>query len=328
MTTQTPQDKRVPAHTRRTRPVTGQIDLIIIHATRGDAPATAQFAATTNWFGAAPDMGGWGPTADALAGAKGEKAVFTRAGGASEYRTRHGSFSAGYGGKGASQEFSADERGYAIEIAQSASLEAYTDAAIAAAADLARPIVQAHNIPLVRVSYWSQLRSEAVPRGFIGHEDTANGRKTGKSDPGPKFPWARFFELIGSPSAGQTYTVRAGDTLGAIAIRYAVTVANLVKWNALANPNVIEIGQVLRVVAPTTATPPPPAPPPPPPLPVIDRAAMQSAIDAALAAVATAEQRAQEAQQRAQDAAARANEARVAVVAARGHAERAKQLLK
>jgi LysM repeat protein len=44
-----------------------------------------------------------------------------------------------------------------------------------------------------------------------------------------------------------TYTVVAGDTLGGIAKKFNVTVADLVAWNGLANPDAIEVGQVLRV---------------------------------------------------------------------------------
>ena len=39
---------------------------------------------------------------------------------------------------------------------------------------------------------WNQLRSEDVPRGLTGHDETANGRRLGKSDPGPNFPWHDF----------------------------------------------------------------------------------------------------------------------------------------
>lgn len=50
----------------------------------------------------------------------------------------------------------------------------------------------------------------------------------------------------GSGSA-RTYTVKRGDTLSAIAIRYGTTVAALVAANNLANPNAIQIGQVLII---------------------------------------------------------------------------------
>lgn len=43
------------------------------------------------------------------------------------------------------------------------------------------------------------------------------------------------------------YTVKTGDTLTKIAGRYGVTVNQLVRWNSIANPNLIYVGQKLRV---------------------------------------------------------------------------------
>jgi LysM repeat protein len=56
----------------------------------------------------------------------------------------------------------------------------------------------------------------------------------------------------------QTYTVVSGDTLGSIARRANTTINNLVSGNCLANPNLLNVGQVLRVpsgVAPATVPP-------------------------------------------------------------------------
>jgi LysM repeat protein len=52
------------------------------------------------------------------------------------------------------------------------------------------------------------------------------------------------------PPAEQTYTVVAGDTLGAIAKRFGVTVEQLAAWNGITDPSRIEVGQVLKVTAP------------------------------------------------------------------------------
>jgi len=46
---------------------------------------------------------------------------------------------------------------------------------------------------------------------------------------------------------GTTYTVRKGDTLGGIARRYHVTVAQLMRWNHIRNAKTLRIGQRLRV---------------------------------------------------------------------------------
>mgnify|MGYP003521691961 CR=1 FL=1 len=46
---------------------------------------------------------------------------------------------------------------------------------------------------------------------------------------------------------GTSYTVKAGDTLYAIALRYGVTITQLVNANGIANPNLIRVGQVLII---------------------------------------------------------------------------------
>jgi LysM repeat protein len=49
------------------------------------------------------------------------------------------------------------------------------------------------------------------------------------------------------PPAGSTYTVQVGDTLFRVAVRQGTTVAALVQENGIANPNIIFVGQVLRI---------------------------------------------------------------------------------
>ena len=45
----------------------------------------------------------------------------------------------------------------------------------------------------------------------------------------------------------ETYTVRYGDTLGAIAARYDLSIEDLMRLNGLTNPNALQIGQVLKI---------------------------------------------------------------------------------
>jgi lipoprotein NlpD len=63
--------------------------------------------------------------------------------------------------------------------------------------------------------------------------------------------------LPGAENAGKPgyYTVRPGDTLIRIGLENGQNWRDIARWSALDNPNVIEVGQVLRVV------PPPPPPP-------------------------------------------------------------------
>lgn len=60
-------------------------------------------------------------------------------------------------------------------------------------------------------------------------------------------PTARSEEMI--------YTVQSGDTLGIIADRFGVDAAELVTYNSLANPNLLDVGQVLRIPPSRQVTP-------------------------------------------------------------------------
>lgn len=57
----------------------------------------------------------------------------------------------------------------------------------------------------------------------------------------------------GSPSSGsaysaeQVYTVQAGDTLSKIAAKYGTTYQKLASYNGIANPNIINVGQKIRI---------------------------------------------------------------------------------
>ncbi len=58
--------------------------------------------------------------------------------------------------------------------------------------------------------------------------------------------------LPGAENAGKPgyYTVKPGDTMIRIGLESGQNWKDLVKWNNLDNPNVIEVGQVLRVMPP------------------------------------------------------------------------------
>ena len=66
-------------------------------------------------------------------------------------------------------------------------------------------------------------------------------------------------------TSSSTYTVRGGDTLGAIASRYHVSVQQLASWNGIKNVNAIYVGQKIKingVSAPAAPKPTPAAPKP------------------------------------------------------------------
>lgn len=64
--------------------------------------------------------------------------------------------------------------------------------------------------------------------------------------PDGKPDWSGI-EPVEPPPPPKTYTVGKGDTLGKISAATGISVADLVKWNNLANPDVITEGQVLKL---------------------------------------------------------------------------------
>ena len=60
------------------------------------------------------------------------------------------------------------------------------------------------------------------------------------------------FENAGKPGY---YTVKPGDTLIRIGLDAGQNLRDIVRWNNLENPNLLEVGQVLRIVPPTSENP-------------------------------------------------------------------------
>ncbi|TFZ08645.1 LysM peptidoglycan-binding domain-containing protein [Ramlibacter humi] len=82
-------------------------------------------------------------------------------------------------------------------------------------------------------------------------EDRSSGRTTSAVVATAEAPRV----LPGAENAGKPgyYTVRPGDTLIRIGLDNGQNWRDIVRWNNIDNPNVIEVGQVLRVAPPETA---------------------------------------------------------------------------
>ena len=72
------------------------------------------------------------------------------------------------------------------------------------------------------------------------------------ADPGTGAPVDATKPLPGAENAGKPgyYTVKPGDTMIRIGLDNGQNWRDVVRWNAIENPNLIEVGQVLRVVPP------------------------------------------------------------------------------
>ena len=51
-----------------------------------------------------------------------------------------------------------------------------------------------------------------------------------------------------------TYTVKSGDTLSSIASKYNTTYQKLAQYNNISNPNIINVGQVIKIPNESTST--------------------------------------------------------------------------
>ena len=98
----------------------------------------------------------------------------------------------------------------------------------------------------------------ATPRNRAPVEDRNVGTRAPVVVPAGTAPAEAVKEngkpLPGAENTGKLgyYTVKPGDTLIRVGLETGQNWKDLVKWNGLDNPNVIEVGQVLRVVAPGT----------------------------------------------------------------------------
>ncbi len=91
-------------------------------------------------------------------------------------------------------------------------------------------------------------RAPVEERGAAGRSlpgSTAPVSNTGTVESAPK-------PLPGAENAGKPgyYSVKPGDTLIRIGLENGQNWRDLMRWNSLDNPNLIEVGQVLRVVSP------------------------------------------------------------------------------
>lgn len=90
------------------------------------------------------------------------------------------------------QAFHAGEHNYeawGIEVCQSMPNDNYGDEQLAQLVQICKGYVADFGVASIHTLSMSQS-------GFIGHEETPQGKRAGKSDPGNPFPWERFISML------------------------------------------------------------------------------------------------------------------------------------
>ncbi|MBN1977691.1 MAG: LysM peptidoglycan-binding domain-containing protein [Anaerolineae bacterium] len=118
-------------------------------------------------------------------------------------------------------------------------------------------VQRGENLYRIAMRYGTTVQALAAANGIVNTSRIYVGQRLvipGYSGSPPSTP----------PASGQTYVVKRGDTLSAIALRYGVSVWSIAQLNAISNPSLIYVGQVLRIPAGGSPSP-SPAPSPPAP---------------------------------------------------------------
>jgi LysM repeat protein len=123
-------------------------------------------------------------------------------------------------------------------------------------------VKRGENLYRIALRYGTTTRALAAANGivntgriYVGQRLVVPGQTTPSPTPSQPAP------------SGQTYTVRRGDTLSAIGLRYGVSTWSLAQLNSIRNPSFIYVGQVLRIPGGGTPAQPPPSQPAPSPAP-------------------------------------------------------------
>ena len=76
---------------------------------------------------------------------------------------------------------------------------------------------------------------------------TAMPTSTKEADPTPEASPTPEATPTATPTSLREYEVRVGDTLSAISDRFGVEVSDLIAANAIADPNVVQVGEILEI---------------------------------------------------------------------------------
>lgn len=154
-----------------------------VHASRSGVSDGDDGPRTENWMrnpknrGRNPDgtPASWGGSCDSIIFEDGTEVIVNP-----DPANKAPTYGAGFGGAGS---WSAGWHYWQVEVAQGVPSDPYTPAQIVALRERCKLL----GVPLIRIPFLVQVGEPPV--GICTHEDSANGKRLRKSDPGQMFPW-------------------------------------------------------------------------------------------------------------------------------------------
>lgn len=113
------------------------------------------------------------------------------------------------------------------------------------AGDTLYGIALKYGVTVAQLKSWNNLKSDMI---YVGNVLTVKNTVSGGVSGGGTSSNTGNQNNNNSPSTNSTYTIKAGDTLYGIALKYGVTVAQLKSWNNLKS-DMIYVGQTLKLNA-------------------------------------------------------------------------------
>lgn len=183
----------------------GKIAGVVIHSTRSGQPGLDydDGPGTENW-GMNPNNGsaaqGWGTYWDLLIYRNGTRVIST------DWDTEFASWTAGYGAPGTGT-WPLGIPYIQIEVSQARIDQPFSPESIDSLAQAVAEAAQKYDFPIRRLPFIPQTGTPE--RGIGTHEDSANGKHYGKTDPGPLFPWVTFLGLANDYLKGGNSVTRS-----------------------------------------------------------------------------------------------------------------------
>lgn len=139
----------------------------------------------------------WGASMDVVIYEDGSRVWFT------DVDTESPTYGAGYGGSIGT--WNASLYYIQVELAQGLATDPFTDDQYASLAEMLKELAVKYSFPIEYIGFLDQAGEP--PRGIAYHQESANGRYYGKTDPGPMFDFGRLLKYVSALDTAEEFMI-------------------------------------------------------------------------------------------------------------------------